>query len=58
MPAGVHLLGEAAYQRQLRARRKALGLCRLCSHKAATGKRTCFRHLLYLAAWNRAKRAA
>lgn len=58
MPAGVHLMGEAAYQRHLRALRFALGLCRLCSQKAAPGKRTCQRHIDYLKAWKQQRRAA
>ena len=56
MPAGVHLLGEAAYQRHLKATHRVLGLCRLCSQPAAeredgTKKRTCQRHIDYLATW-------
>ena len=58
MPAGVHLMGEAAYQRHLRATRRRLGLCRLCSQKAAPRKHTCQRHLDYLATWKAQRRAA
>ena len=56
MPAGVHLMGEAAYQRHLRATRRRLGLCRLCSQKAAPRKHTCQRHLDYLTAWKATRR--
>ena len=58
MPAGVHLVGSAAYQRQLRATRRRLGLCRLCSQPAAPGTRTCQRHLDSLQAWKAARRVA
>lgn len=53
---GQHRLGSRVYQQQLRARRAAAGLCRLCTQPAKRGYRTCFRHLLYLARWKAAKR--
>lgn len=49
---------EALYQRQLRASRLALGLCRLCTRKAANGYRTCAAHLAYLKAWKQNRKAA
>ncbi len=51
MPAGVHLVGSAAYQRHLRATRWRLGLCRLCSQPAAPNRKTCQHHLDYLSRW-------
>lgn len=57
MPAGVHLLGSAAYQRKLRADRRALGLCRLCSQRAVDGRRTCAHHLAYLIRWKSDRRS-
>lgn len=41
---GVPKVGWAVYQRELRVRRKALGLCICCTAKAAPGRVVCQRH--------------
>ena len=58
MPAGVHLMGEAAYQRHVRVIRKRLGLCRYCSQKSEPERTRCRRHLDYHNAWKQKRKAA
>lgn len=46
----------AVYQRQLRARRRAAGLCVFCTAPAQGGTRMCWRHRLAQSALKYAKR--
>ena len=58
MPAGVYLLGSAAYQRQKRQAHAALGLCRMCTLKRLAGYTVCERHLAMVRASKAKKRRA
>lgn len=57
MPAGVYLIGNAAYQRQKRQLAKAIGICTLCRRCRVVRFTACLRCRTSQAAWKRQARA-
>lgn len=57
MPANCYRLGQSVHRKLLRAQKKARGECYDCPRPVYRGTNRCFRHLLYQAAFDRARRA-